>query len=222
MRAVGFRLPRQQSRSGEGPQRLSSAVVPAARLRCGALSCGPRRAIHFVRCSHCVQGPPSQRSRRALCARGPQDLCSSPPHMRAAGLPPTDFALARVACPESHATGGGWRGGRYPPRVSRSRREAEEPGGARAARLDIKTPGECLSESERSERSELPRGRPGLSIAAQSTRSGDRRSPNPWWVPPAALARQSAHKPPARERQQRADPCPTSKQTQNRIGRLQS
>jgi hypothetical protein len=195
-------------RSLAGAWRSSAAAAkpaggrPAA-LNLGGRACGPtalwcsvlrpRRAIHFVRCAHCVQGPPSQRSRRARCARWPQALRSSPPHMRAAGLPPAGFAPARVACPEWHATGGGWRGGRYPPRVSRSRREAEEPGGARAARLDIKTPGECLSESERSERSELPRGRLGLSIAAQSTRSGDRRSPNPWRVPPAARAAASSH-----------------------------
>ena len=39
-RAACVLRPQRQSRPGRGPQRLASAVVPAARLRCGARSCG--------------------------------------------------------------------------------------------------------------------------------------------------------------------------------------
>jgi hypothetical protein len=124
---------------------------------------------------------------------GPTPLRCSPPPTRGTGHPGPALNQHRWRADRWRATYGGKRGGRYPPRVSRSRREAEEPGGTRAARLDIKTPGECLSESELSERSELPRGRPVLSIGAKSAQSADRRSPNPWRVPPVARSAASAN-----------------------------
>jgi hypothetical protein len=179
----------RSGKAGPGwPVPLDLGGRPAGRLRCAARSCGP--ACNSLRSLRSLRSGPAEseveaRALRALAA-SPALLAASHARHRP---PRAGFAPAWWRAHRWRATDGGWRGGRYPPRVSRSRREAEEPGGARAARLDIKTPGECLSESERSERSELPRGRPGLSIAAQSARSGDRRSPNPWRVPPAARAR---------------------------------
>ena len=87
----------------------------------------------------------------ARFARWPQALRCSPPPTRVTGHPGPALHQQRWRANRRSATNGGGRGGRYPPRVSRSRRGTEDPGGARAARIDIKTPGECLSENERSE-----------------------------------------------------------------------
>jgi hypothetical protein len=94
--ADGVRRPHRQSRPGvtgaarprRSPLRADSAVL---------LGLAARRAIHFVRCAHCVQGPPSQRSRRALLralAASPALLAASHSRHRP---PRAGFAPAQVA-----------------------------------------------------------------------------------------------------------------------------
>ena len=204
-----------------GPRRLASAVGPwGGRLRCGLCACkrkaacqaqgSPQWAALCPGTLRRIPGPAgnSLRSLRSLrsdtpalksvvdarCARGPGILRSSPPQMRAAGLPGPALQQQRWRT-DRPATMGGWRGERCPLRVSReSARSAGIGRSARSAPREL-TPRGVFERRERSERSELPRGRPMPSIAAQSAPPGaDRRAPNPQRAPLAAPAATDARK----------------------------
>jgi hypothetical protein len=198
-----------------GLQRTAAAVGTACRLRCGTRIPGPAgnslRSLRSLR----SDTPASKSVHEARCARGPGILRSSPPQMRAAGLPGPTLRQALLRATRRHATTGGRRGERCPLRVSSASarrgagtqavrgtacalRPAGPRGPARPARPGIGrserseprelTPRGVSERRERSERSELPRGRPMTSIAAQSARRADRRTPNPQRVPLAGPA----------------------------------
>jgi len=179
-----------------GPRRLASAVGPwGGRLRCGTRISGPAgnslRSLRSLR----SDTPASKSVDDARCARGPEILRSSPPQMRAAGLPGPALQPQRWRANRWPATMGGRRGERCPLRVSReSARSAGIGRSARSAPCQL-TPRGVSERRERSERSELPRGRPMPSIAAQSAPPGaDRRTPNPQRAPLAAPAATDARK----------------------------
>ncbi len=172
------------------PQRERSAVGAARRPRCGTRISGPAgnslRSLRSLR----SDTPALKSVHVARCARGPEILRSSPPPNRAAGHPGPALRQRRWRARVPLLMD--WRGGRCPPGAScESARSAG--GGRRARSAPRQLTSRGVSERrERSERSELPRGRPNPSIAAQSARSADRRTPRPRRVPPAAPAAANA------------------------------
>ena len=122
----------------------------------------------------------------ARCARGPQALCSSPPHRRAQRQPSPGLAGGSAAFDGRGAPSPRQGCGPASAGVSR-RRRGTQPWGRRAQRASSTDSPRLFERSERSERSELCGATPGR-VPQRTPRSGASPSEPRRW-PARSLAR---------------------------------